>query len=340
MEHIAIDLGGRESQICVRASDGTVVKEERRSTRSLRAFLKKQSPSRVVLETCAEAFTVADAALEAGHQVRVVPSTLVRALGVGARRTKTDRRDAQVLSEVSCRIDLPSVHIPSEQARRRKAMCAMREALVRSRTLLINTVRGWLRTEGMHLGTGGVGTFTMRVRRQQESLRATALPTYVERELRMIDELTTEIDQADRDLAEMAKQDPTCRRLMDVPGVGPVTAIRFVSTVDQVDRFSSAHHLESYLGLVPGEDSSSERQRRTGITKAGSATARWALVEAAWAARRCKQRGPLQCWADEVEKRRGRRIATVALARKLAGVMYAMWRDGTSYDATRGATMA
>jgi transposase len=219
-------------------------------------------------------------------------------------------------------------------------MCAMREALVRSRTLLINTVRGWLRTEGMHLGTGGVGTFTMRVRRQQASLQGTALPAFVERQLRMIDGLSKEIDQADQELEEAATQDPICRRLMGVPGVGPVTAVRFVSAVDQVERFPSAHQLESYLGLVPGEDSSSERQRRTGITKAGSATVRWALVQAAWAARRCKRRGPLQCWADEVEKRRGKRIAVVALARKLAGVMYAMWRDGTSYDETRGAVGA
>jgi transposase len=101
--------------------------------------------SRVILETCSEAFRVADLALSHGHEVRVVPATLVRSLGVGARRIKTDRRDAQVLSEVSCRIDLPSVHVTTELARERRSMCTMREELIAPRTALINCVRGWLR---------------------------------------------------------------------------------------------------------------------------------------------------------------------------------------------------
>src|SRR5690242_19544905 len=131
MDHIAIDLGGRESQVCVRTIDGVVVEEQRCRTGALAAYLARRSPSRVVLETCSEAFAVADSAIAAGHQVRVVPATLVRSLGVGARGIKTDRRDAQVLSEVSCRIDLPSVHIPSAEARQVKAMCTMRDSLVR-----------------------------------------------------------------------------------------------------------------------------------------------------------------------------------------------------------------
>jgi transposase len=147
MEHCAIDLGGKESQICVRRSDGQIVEERRCRTAALATYLAGRPPSRVVGETCSEAFWIADAALMAGHEVRVVPATLVRSLGVGARRLKTDRRDAQVLSEVSCRIDLPSVHVPSREARQRKTICGMREALVGARTKLLNTVRGWLRAE-------------------------------------------------------------------------------------------------------------------------------------------------------------------------------------------------
>jgi hypothetical protein len=95
MDHIAVDLGERESQICVRSSDGTVLEERRCQTSLLGAYLSGRPKSRVVVETCSEAFGVADAALEVGHEVRVVPATLVRSLGVGARRTKTDRRDAR-----------------------------------------------------------------------------------------------------------------------------------------------------------------------------------------------------------------------------------------------------
>jgi len=94
-----------------------------------------------MVETCSDAFGIADAALTVGHEVRVVPATLVRTLGVGARRLKTDRRDAQVLSEISCRIDLPSVHVPSPQARQHKRLCGMREALLGARTKVLDNLR-------------------------------------------------------------------------------------------------------------------------------------------------------------------------------------------------------
>jgi transposase len=104
------------------------------------AVLQGQPKSRVVLETCAEAFAIADTARLSGHEVRVVPATLVKSLGVGARPTKTDRRDAWALSEVSCRIDLPSVHIPSTVARERRALLASRDSLVSARVQFVNCV--------------------------------------------------------------------------------------------------------------------------------------------------------------------------------------------------------
>ena len=94
-----------------------MVEERRCRTDELGLYLARQPPSRVVLETCAEAFHVTDLAKAAGHEVRVVPSMLVRSLGVGARGVKNDRKDAQVLCEVSTRIELPSVHVPTQEAR-------------------------------------------------------------------------------------------------------------------------------------------------------------------------------------------------------------------------------
>ena len=334
MEHCAIDLGGRKSQICIRASDGQVVLERRCETLGLKQFLRERPPSRVVMETCAEAFGIADAALEAGHEVRVVPATLVRTLGVGARRTKTDRRDAQVLSEVSSRIDLPSVHIPSSRSREWKTICGMRDVLVRSRTKLVNNVRGWLRGQGVHIRSGTPVTFAARVRELE------SVPSYVESQLLVLDALCEQIKLATAQVEKLAKADPVCARLMTTPGIGPITVVRFVSALDRIDRFPSAHYVESYIGLVPGEKSSSDVQQRLSITKAGSPALRWALVEAAWSLRLCCRSAdgrPLQLWALEVEKRRGKRIATVALARKLAGILYALWRDGTTYDSRRAA---
>jgi transposase len=334
MEHIAIDLGGRESQICARNSAGEILEERRWPTLDLGHYLASRPKGRVVLETCAEAFRVADAAIAAGHEVRVVAATLVRSLGVGARGTKTDRRDARVLSDVSCRIDLPSVHIPTLPARERRTMCGMRETLVRARTQVANCVHGWLRTQGVRVPSGGVENLAARVRRGLPER-----PSYVDGQLEILDELTTRIRRAGADLRRRAKTDPVCRRLMTVPGVGTHTALRFTAALDAVERFADAHHVEAYLGLVPGENSSSEKQRRTGITKAGSPALRHCLVQAAWAARRTRPHDALQVWARRLEKRRGKRVAAVALARKLAGVLYALWRDGSIYDPARAARL-
>jgi transposase len=335
MDQIAIDLGGRKSQICVRSSDGTIIEERPWETRKLRAYLQGRPSSRVVLETCSEAFAIADAALTLGHQVRVVPATLVKALGVGARGIKNDERDARVLSEASCRIELPSVHIPSKQSRDWKSMCGMRESLVESRTKLINTVRGWLRREAWQLRTGATESFPQRVRKLFRERSATPLPHFVERQLETVDHLNEQIAEADKELKELAEKDETCQRLMTVPGIGPVTALRFVAAIDSRQRFSSAHRVESYLGLTPGENSSSDRQRRTSITKAGAPRVRWALTQAAWSARRWRPNDPMVVWCKQVELRRGKRVAIAALTRKLAGILYAVWRDGSVYDPSR-----
>jgi transposase len=308
-----------------------IVHESREETLALGEFLRRRPPSRVVVETCAEAFRVADAALEAGHQVRVVPATLARALGVGARRTKTDRRDAAALSEVSAKVDLQSVHIPSQQSREQKAICGMRDALVSARTAVINNLKGWLRAQGIRIASGSSDTLPARVREVEE------LPDYVESQLIVLDALNCQIAEHDERIEAMAKSSQICQRLMTVPGVGPHTAVRFVATIDDLSRFKSAHKLESYFGLVPGEYSSSDKKRRLGITKAGSPQMRCLLVQAAWAARRARKRTAarsLQLWSAEIEKRRGKRIAVVALARKLAGILYALWRDGTTYQGT------
>lgn len=336
MDHVAIDLGGSHSQICVRSASGAILEEHQCSTAKLGRYLERRPNSRVILETCAEAFQIADLALEHGHEVRVIPSSLVRSLGVGARRMKTDRRDAQVLSEVSCRIELPSVHVPSARSRELKSVCGSREVLVGARTKLINHVRGFLRTRAIRLRTGGPGTLPTRVRSKLLQ-SADGIPVHVERLLVVIEELNAQIRQADRELELIARHDDVCRRMMSVPGVGPVTAVRFRAALDIQHRFEGSHSVQSYLGLTPGEHSSSTRQHRTGITKAGAPRVRWSLIQAAWCAMRTRPHDPMVQWAQQIAERRGRTIAVVALARKMAGILFAIWRDGSAYDPPRGA---
>jgi transposase len=340
VKHVAIDLGGRESQLCVRAMDGTILKEAKVATRSLPQLLAEmKEPSRVIVETSAEAFRIADAALAGQHEVRVVPATLVKQLGVGSRSVKNDRKDARVLSEVSCRIDLPSVHIPTARSRELKSACGAREATIRSRTLLINNVRGWLRTQLIRLRSGATKTFPQRLRAHAVANNV-LLPDHVARLLDLIDVLNLQVKEADKQLTKIAGEDPICRRLMTTPGVGPVTAVRFVAAIDDVSRFKSAHAVQSYLGLTPGENSSSERNQKLGITKAGPSELRRALIQGAWVVMFRAKQDPMALWAEKIAARRGKFVAVVALARKLAGILFALWRDGTTYRPSKSAAIS
>jgi transposase len=121
-------------------------------------------------------------------------------------------------------------------------------------------------------------------------------------------------------------------QLMSVPGVGPITALRFIAAVDQFERFEDAHKLESYFGLTPGERSSSDKKRTTSITKAGASRVRWVLIQAAWSAWRSRPNDPMVVWARDLASRRGKRIAITALARKLVGILRALWMNQSVYN--------
>lgn len=336
MQHVAIDLGSRESQVCIRNPDGTIVEEKKHPTRELAGWMKSWPQSRVVLETSSEAFRVADAARAANHEVRVVRSTLAKQLGIGDRRIKNDVRDARTLSLLSCRTDVESVHIPTEQTRQLRSTIRSRELLVQTRTQLINHVKGWLRTQLWRVRSGAPETLSDRVRGKASELEQT-LPAHLERVLLSLEALNLQVTAATKELHNLAKQTPTCRLLMTIPGIGPITAVTFVAAIGDVSRFEYSHRLESYLGLTPGENSSAQRECRTGITKAGSSSARRTLIQAAWTVWRRYPNEPMAQWAAKIAERRGRPIAIVALARKLAGLMYAIWKSGTPYQASKAA---
>jgi transposase len=207
------------------------------------------------------------------------------------------------------------------------------DSLIQARTQLINSVRGSLRPQRLSLETGSASTFPIRVRKRHQSHRD-GLSLHLERLLQVIEELNKQIADADKELVKLAKSDPDCIRSMTMPGVGSLTAVRFKATLDEVGRFPNAHRVESFLGVTPGEDSSSDKKRITAITKAGPTRLRWTLVQAAWSLWRTRPNDPMVVWAKAVALRRGKRVAIIALARKMAGVLFAMWRDGTNYSAS------
>jgi transposase len=212
-----------------------------------------------------------------------------------------------------------------------RALLVVRDNLVRTRIRQVQVLRALTRREGLRVRSGKTTTFEARLRELElpEWLQGIVAPVVV-----AMDEVNRQLAVVDRGLVEVAGRDPVVQRLDTVPGVGPVTAIAYVATLDQVERFAGPHQVECYLGLVPREWSSGEQQRKGRITKAGSSRVRWLLVEAAWSILRSRKAHSqvLREWAERIAVRRGRRTAVVAMARRLAGILYAMWRDGTEYD--------
>jgi transposase len=154
----------------------------------------------------------------------------------------------------------------------------------------------------------------------------------LDRVLRSIESLSELIAEADKELDTLAKADPICSNLMSMPGVGPVTSIRMRAGIDDPRRFPNGHRMQSYLGLTPGERSSSDTKRITGITKAGSSPLRWVLIQAAWSFWRSRPQDPNVLWAKRIAARRCNAVAIVALARRMSAILRAMWISGEPYS--------
>lgn len=343
MDHVGMDLGKRESQIAILTADGELIDRRIRTERlRLGEVFGHRPRAKILLEASTESEWVARCLEELGHEVIVADPNYAPMYAQRTRRVKTDRRDARALA-YACKLGTyRPAHRTSAERRHLRTLVAVREALVRTRAAWISRVQPLLRREGCRVRTGAPETFVTRV---EEMALPPALKTTIAPLLGLFGPINDQIRAMDEELERVVAADPVARRLTTVPGVGPVTGAAFVAAVDDVTRFRGAHQVEAYLGLVPCEWSSSEVQRRGRITKAGNGRMRWLLVQAAWCIlRRGKkpETAALRDWADRIAARRGRSIAAVALARRLAGILFAIWRDGVVYDATkvRGPMMA
>jgi transposase len=159
------------------------------------------------------------------------------------------------------------------------------------------------------------------------------LMAIIEPVLKVLETLNAELLVVEAMLAECCAKEPLIEQLTTAPGVGPIVASAFVSVIDEAERFQSAHQVQSYIGLVPSEDSSGGKRRIGAITKQGNPYLRSLLIQGGWSILdKAPDDDPLKLWGNAVAERRGRRIAVVAVARRLVGVLWAMWRDGTLYD--------
>jgi transposase len=336
VEHIGIDLGARHSHVVVLT--GKLEQRRKVVTSELPRWLLKRSPSRVVMEACTQSPAIARAAKAAGHETIVVPGNVVRALGVGARGIKTDDRDAEVLARASVRNqDLPSVHLRSALSCSRRTLLAARATLVEGRKAITLSVKSWLRGQLIHLkGRAHPSTFCETVRRMALE-HPDGLPLAIETVLVTYEHLTKQIEALDQELKQIAQSDSVCKLLQTIPGVGVQTSVAFTAQLDDPKRFASSDEVASYLALVPGESTTGGKLKRTGTIKAGPRHIKALLVQCAWSLWRSRPNEPMVLWARAIADRRGKRIAIVALARKLATVMWSMWKHDATYDPSKTA---
>jgi transposase len=257
--------------------------------------------------------------------------------GHRSRRVKTDRRDVAALAE-ACRHGIyRCAHRRSPRQRMVQWHLNVRRELLDARTRLISVVRAITRSQGYRIAGGATDTFLTR-------LAALDLPVSVSESLvpvrSVMELLNQELADAAQRFEALVAEDPIVKRLTTCPSIGPITATAFVAALDNVHRFDGrrgAAQVTSYLGLVPREYSSGEQQQRGRIMRSAHPYVRALLVQAAW--RICRSTDiratALRRWAQAIARRRGRNIAIVALARRLARILYAMWRDGIDYQPDR-----
>jgi transposase len=311
----------------------------RTTPESLRAFAERLGPDdQVVLEATINTFAIAK--LLAEHAGRVVVSNPVRTRAIADAKIKTDKVDASVLAQLLAADYLPSVWQPDETTQMLRRLVARRARLVRQRTRLKNQVHAALH-RNLISGCPATDLFGKRGR---SWLKQIPLPAderdALESNLRVLDVLGEELAQADAACARAAASRSDVRRLMTIPGLDFAAALALVAAIGDVHRFGSPQQLVSYLGLDPRVRQSGNRPAQTGlhITKVGRAHARGMLTEAAWSVARTP--GPLRAFFGRIRARRGPQIAVVALARKLAVLVWHLITREQDYLWARPALMA
>ncbi len=332
MMYGAIDLHARYSQIRIVDDEGRVVREHRvlTSAERLIGMFDGHGAMRILLETGTESEWVAQTLEGAGHEVVVADPNYAPMYGEIRRKVKTDRRDVAALAEANRRGWYRATHRVSAAQRTVRQILRSRRRLVGMRSGSVSLMRALLRQDGYRLPSGSAERVPARLARLPLS---GALTTTLAPLRRMIEALTHEIAEVDARLQTYVATDPVVQRLQSVPGVGPVVALTFRAFIDDVTRFRSAAQVSAAIGLVPREDSSAERRHRGHITKAGPRELRSLLVQGAWACWRSARSASLRAWVERLAARRGRRIAVVALARRLSRILFALWRDGSVFDA-------
>jgi transposase len=330
----AIDLAKSVFQVAVSHHPGRVSQQRRLTRSQLLQFMGKQSPSVVLMEACGSAHHWGRELGHLGHQVRLLPVSHVVRYRTG---NKTDAIDAEALLEAARNQRICAVPVKSIDQQALTAVHRIRSRWLATRTARINTVRGVLREFGLVIPLGATKVVP-QVRAwlaDPESSIPPAIRTTLSEVCDEIGQLEGRIRTLETELEALGRQIDTITRLRTIPGIGLITATALVAFIGDVSRFPSGRHFASYLGLTPRERSSGSIRRLGRISKRGDCYLRMLLTHGARALLcHAKQSGPpdsLRRWAVTLEKKRGHNIATIALANRLARIVWATWLRGEDY---------
>jgi transposase len=332
---IAVDLSKSVFELAVER-DGRICQRKRLNRGQLTAFLSQCPSATVFMETCGSSHYWGRKAQELGHTVKLLPAQHVKAYRIGQ---KTDRRDAEAILSARSRKTIVAVPVKTVEQQTICALHRIRAALMKTRSARLNTVRGLLREFGVTIAEGAERVQPALVEALSQAPSPVPEPLHAAlfsmmAEARELDERSAEVE---KQLKALARTLPLVERLETIPGVGLLNATALSAMVGDFPRFNSGRKFASSLGLTPKESSSGKRRWLGSISKAGDPYLRTLLIGGArsmlLSAHRTKRPHRLQEWALEVEKRRGRNRAAVAVANKLARIIWAVATRGEPFKA-------
>jgi transposase len=328
-----LDVSLEETAICIVDEAGHIVREARSASEpdALVAFFGAcgLEMERVGLEACSLTAWLHAGLTEAGLAAICIETRQAKA-AMGAMPNKTDRNDARGIAQIMRTGWYRAVHVKSPSCRSWRALLTARRMLVNKRRDVENGVRALLREAGLKVGTPSRRDFPARVRELTGD--NPVLAELGQSLLSVIEVIDKEVVRLTRRALDEVKAEPTCRRLMTVPGIGPLTALAFRATIDQPGRLRNSPDVGAQIGLTPPPYPSRHTDVQGRISRCGDELARTALYEAAHSLLiRSTKWSALRAWGLSVAKRRGMARARVAVARKLAVILHRMWADGSEF---------
>ncbi len=340
---LAIDLGKYKSTACeYQVADGTHVFEQVPTRpQALHDLIVSRSPQRVVIEVGNQAGWVRDLCQGLGVPIEIANPNHDAWRWKNVKR-KTDRDDALKLAKLSAVNQLPTVELPDARTRQWRALIVYRGKLIGRRTAIKNSIRSLLDRQGLWVALGRAGWTKEGLERLHQLARPleevgsqSLWRGQLALELAALQQVQLVIAQVEAKLDALGAEDPRVRRLRTIPGVGPRLAEIVVATLDDPHRFKSRREVAAYAGLVPRQFESGTMSRQGRITGAGQKLLRSLLVEVSWM---MKQHNPA-LYAIFEQTCRGsrarRKVAVVAMARRLLIICWAMLRDETDWRAPK-----